>query len=235
VANTGFNPLKTPAPDLTAAWYVPQPWGHFDVSAVVRPALRISDGVFVDKTYVGWGVHVGGDVKTPWWWGWDRDGITWHFVYGDAIGRYLNTSSGFALVTNYPAAIPGTAGAAGNVIVKPTVNWGGNVGYKHYWTPTLRSTISGGVYHHDINTNLRTVGATGTSTGTSAVCPTASASTGGGGCGLNKQLINAHVNLIWNPVPFADVGIEYTWAQRLVVSNLRGDMNALIGRFRVQF
>ena len=65
VANTGFNPLKTPAPDLTAAWYVPQPWGHFDVSAVVRPALRISDGVFVDKTYTGWGVHVGGDVKTP--------------------------------------------------------------------------------------------------------------------------------------------------------------------------
>ena len=62
-----------------------------------------------------------------------------------------------------------------------------------------------------------------------------SAQTGGGGCGLNKELINAHVNLIWNPVPFADVGIEYTWAHRLVVSNLKGDMNALIGRFRVQF
>ena len=25
VANTGFNPLKTPSPDLTAAWYIPQP------------------------------------------------------------------------------------------------------------------------------------------------------------------------------------------------------------------
>jgi hypothetical protein len=59
--------------------------------------------------------------------------------------------------------------------------------------------------------------------------------TGGGGCSLNKELINAHVNLIWNPVPFADIGLEYTWAHRVVVSNLKGDMNALIGRFRVQF
>jgi len=234
-ATCATNPLKTPAPDLTAAWYVPQPWGHFDVSAVVRPALRVSDGVLVDKTYTGWGIHFGGDVKTPWWWNWDRDGITWQFVYGDAIGRYLNTSSGFALVTNYPAAIPGAAGAAGNVVVKPTVAWGGNVGYKHYWLPNLRSTISGGVYHHDIPTNLRTITAAGTTTGTSAVCASTAAATGGGGCGLNKELINAHVNLIWNPVPFADIGVEYTWAHRLVVSNLKGDMNALIGRFRVQF
>ena len=64
--------------------------------------------------------------------------------------------------------------------------------------------------------------------------PTA-AQTGAGGCGLNKELINAHANLIWNPVPFADIGLEYTWAHRVVVSNLKGDMNALIGRFRVQF
>ena len=229
-----FNALKTPAPDITAAWYVPQPWGHFDVSAVLRPAMRVSDGVFVDKTYMGWGVHLGGDVKTPWWWNWDRDGITWHFVYGEALGRYLNSSSGFALVTNYPGAIPTTATAAASVLVKPTVSWGGNVGYKHYWLPNLRSTISGGIWHHDINTGLRGTAAAAGGT-VSAVCPTTSAATAGGGCGLNKELINAHVNLIWNPVPFADVGIEYTWAHRLVVSNLKGDMNALIGRFRVQF
>ena len=238
VAPTGVNPLKTPAPDLTAAWYIPQPWGHFDVSAVVRPAMRISDGVFVDRTYTGWGIHQGGDVK-PHWFGWDRDGFTWHFVYGQAIGRYLNSSSGFALVTNYPAAIPASAGAAGNVLVKPTVSWGGNIGYRHYWLPNLRSTLSGGVWHHDINTNLRTVTAGGTTTATSAVCSNVGApspaQTGGGGCGLNKELINAHINLIWNPVPFADIGLEYTWAHRVVVSNLKGDMNALIGRFRVQF
>ena len=31
------NPLKGRAPDLTMAWYIPQPWGHMDFSAVVRP------------------------------------------------------------------------------------------------------------------------------------------------------------------------------------------------------
>ena len=137
-------------------------------------------------------------------------------------------------MTNYPASVPGTTAAADNVIVKPNVSWGGNVGYKHYWLPNLRSNISAGIWHHDINTGLR---GTATAAGgfVSSVCPTGSAATGGGGCGLNKELVNAHVNLIWNPVPFADVGIEYTWAHRVVVSNLKGDMNALIGRFRVQF
>ena len=118
-------------------------------------------------------------------------------------------------MTNYPAGIPATAGAAGNVLVKPTVSWGGNVGYRHYWLPNLRSTLSGGIWHHDINTNLRLRGTTSAAGGTTAGVldvGTRHRQTGGGGCGLNKELINAHVNLIWNPVPFADVGIEYIWA-----------------------
>src|SRR5439155_13563668 len=136
VAPTGVNPLKTPAPDITAAWYIPQPWGHFDVSAVIRPALRVSDGVFVDKTFMGWGVHFGGDVK-PGWFGWDRDYITWQFVWGDGLGRYMGgNSSEFALVSNYPAAAaPASAAAAANVRARTTVTWGGNVSYQHRWTP----------------------------------------------------------------------------------------------------
>ena len=218
------NPAKTPAPDLTFAWYIPQPWGHMDFSTVVRPTLQLKDGAFVDRTFTGWGIHFGGDVK-PGWFGWTKDDITFNFVYGDAIGRYLNSSSNFALITNYPATGTATADQAATLRIRPTVGWGGNVGYKHYWTPTLRSTISGGILHHDIN-NLG--GAEG------FVCSVGASATSGG-CALNKELINAHANLIWNPVPFADIGIEYTWAHRLVLSNAKGDMNALIGRFRVQF
>jgi len=44
------NPTKSPAPDLTAAWYIPQPWGHFDMSLVYRPTLQLKDVLFVDKT-----------------------------------------------------------------------------------------------------------------------------------------------------------------------------------------
>ena len=82
------NILKSASPDITAAWYVPQPWGHVDFSAVVRPTLRIEDGTgAVDKSYVGWGIAGGGDVK-PRWFGWNRDFFTWQMLYGQALGGY---------------------------------------------------------------------------------------------------------------------------------------------------
>ena len=38
------NPSKATAPDFTAAYYIPQPWGHIDFSAVVRPSIDVTDG-----------------------------------------------------------------------------------------------------------------------------------------------------------------------------------------------
>ena len=220
------NPFKTPAPDLTAAWYIPQPWGHMDFSAVLRPTLQVKDGQFVDRTFTGYGVHFGGDVK-PHWFGWDKDGITWQFVWGDGIGRYMGgNSTEFSLITNYPAATIATAAAAKALRVRTTVSWGGNTSYQHWWTPTLRSNISAGILHHDIN-NLG--GAFG------FVCSGAAKFSGAGNCGLNKELISSEVNLIWNPVPFGDIGIEYFHGHRLVLSNLKGDVNGLISRFRINF
>ena len=221
-----FNPFKRPVPDFTAAWYIPQPWGHMDFSLVARPDLQIKDGAFVDRSFTGYGVHFGGDVK-PGWFGWSKDHITWQFEWGDGIGRYLggNTSE-FALVTNYPAAAIATKAAANNLRARTTVSWGGNTGYQHWWTPTLRSNANFGIMHHDIN-NLG--GAFG------FVCAGANKFSGGGGCGTNKELITTDVNLIWNPVPFGDIGIEYFYGHRLVLSNLKGDVNGIISRFRVNF
>jgi len=224
------NPTKAGSPDLTAAWYIPQTWGHLDFSTVLRPGLQLKDGAFVDRQYVGWGVHFGGDVK-PGWFGWNRDDITFNFVYGQGIGRYLNASTTFALVSNYPNAVPGTPAAAANVLARLTPEYGGNVGYQHRWSDTLRSTASAGFQWHDIN-NLG--GANGfVCSGSTTV--SSARTTGTGGCGLNKEMLTAHVNLIWNPVPFVDVGVEYAYGHRIVVSNLKGDTNAILSRMRVQF
>ena len=225
------NFTKATAPDVTFAYYVPQPWGHVQVSGVVRD-LDIQDGKFLSREFIGWGLHLSGDVK-PRWLGWDRDTITWQVTGGQGIGRYLNEGSGIALATNAAStgaatvcAAPGqnpinvTAGAcsglgaASNIIVKPIMAFGGSVGYQHYWLPNLRSTAVFGIRHQDVPSNL--------------IGPAQSIA-------VNKELITTHLNLIWNPVSFVDLGVEYAWGHRTVVANLKGDVNAVIGKMRVRF
>ena len=226
------NPLKTPAPDLTAAWYIPQPWGHVDFSFVVRPTLQVKDGLFVDRIFTGYGFHFSGDVK-PRWFGWDRDYIIWNFTAGDGIGSFMGAGSGngtIGLVSNYTPALAATAAGAGSIIIKPVRAWGGAVGYRHQWSPPWRSNIGVGIYHEDINT-LRGVVCSGSN---SAAARTAR-NTGAAGCGLNKELLNPTVNVFWSPLAFVDIGLEYMYGHRLTVGNQRGDQNVLLSRFRVRF
>lgn len=221
VAAPVVNPTKAAAPDLTAAWYIPQPWGHWDTSLVWRPALQFNDGQFVRRTFMGYGAHIGFDVK-PDWFGWSKDDITFHLLGGDGIGRYMNSSSSFALASNYgglPAGfqsavggVPTLAGAA-LVRIRTTPEFGGSIGYQHWWAPNVRSTVSGGVLMHDIPNYV-----------------------GAGNQGsLNKRLISGHANLIWSPVSFVDVGIEYTYGYRVVQNNNHGDMHVLDGKIGVKF
>ncbi len=100
------------------------------------------------------------------------------------------------------------------VLVKPIQEFGGEVGYQHWWLPTLRSNASFGLSHQQINSQL--------------IGPVESTF-------ANKQVETAHVNLIWSPVAFIDTGIEYMWGQRQVVANIKGTEQALIGMFRVKF
>src|SRR5579872_1287041 len=194
---TFFDPFKAPAPDVTLAWYVPQPWGHWDMSGVIRPGLQIKDGLGVDRTFAGWGIHAGFDVK-PGWFGWAKDDTLMQATGGIGIGRYLNSGTQISIQTNYPALQ--TVGAA--VLVHPVPAFGGEIGYQHWWMDNLRSDINFGWSHQDLRSNFAGAGT------------------------LNKELAAAHANLIWSPVSFVDVGVEYTWAHRVVVNNLKGDENA---------
>jgi ABC-type branched-subunit amino acid transport system ATPase component len=47
--------------------------------------------------------------------------------------------------------------------------------------------------------------------------------------------MSAHANLIWNPVSFVDVGIEYMWGQRTVLNNMTATENVLISKFAFRF
>jgi hypothetical protein len=52
---------------------------------------------------------------------------------------------------------------------------------------------------------------------------------------INKELISTHANVIWSPVSFVDFGAEYMYGHRIVINNLKGDENVLIGEFKVRF
>jgi hypothetical protein len=225
------NPAKASAPTITAAYYIPQSWGHTDFSAVVRPNLEINDGRFISRSFVGYGAHFGADVK-PGWFGWSKDDITFHAALGDGIGTYLQATGATSVATNYLGngqVISGTNGsttatttgtiaaqkaAANNVLAKTIRRVGGEIGYQHWWTADLRQNVSAGWVHADTPSNL--IGATAASA-------------------VNKDLSIVRTNLIWRPVAFIDVGIEYIWGHRVTVNNLRGDQHVLVSKFDLKF
>jgi Porin subfamily len=221
-AGTIADPGKTIAPVLTAASYWAQPWGHVDFAAMLNP-LNYNDGRFIDKTFLGYGGHISGDVK-PGWFGWSRDDILFSFVVGEGIGNYASggEKTWIPMATNFTVATAcatpqlGCSGqqAASNILFKPVFGYSVNGGYQHWWTPNLRSTIAAGMAHQDIASQL--------------IGPNQAIS-------ANKELWNAFVNLVWNPVAFITTGIQYAYGQRRVVSNAKGTENVLIGKFRVAF
>jgi hypothetical protein len=237
--NTPLNPAKATAPDFTAAYYLPQAWGHVDFSGVLRPGIDVTDGHYFDHQYIGFGGHIGADLK-PGWFGWVKDDIIAHFVIGNTMGPYLNSSSNIDLTTNYgapstSATVPGTYGgfngptsgaSAANIIFHTVQSIGGEVGYQHWWLDNLRSNFNGGIEAQN-GMSIRLVNANGTTAG--------AASSGGQAATLNKELMNAHINLIWNPVSFVDIGLEYTWAQRTVLNNQTATLNALISKLAFRF
>jgi len=206
------NPTKTSVPDVTFASYWAQPWGHIDFKAVVRPKLELVDGVLISKTYVGYGGGISGDVK-PGWLGWSKDDILFQATAGNGISRFIQDTSNGALATNYLAP-PLTPAAAAQVIAGTIPSFGGSAGYQHWWLPNLRSNISGGFLYYSIPSQL--------------IGPSQSLV-------QNKRLITAHANLIWSPVAFVDVGLEYMYGQRTTVANLKGNEQAMISKFRVKF
>jgi hypothetical protein len=101
------------------------------------------------------------------------------------------------------------------IIVKPTTEMGAELGYQHWWADNLRSNINAGFNAH-YGIPIALVG-------------------GNQASSINKEIITAHANLIWNPVSSVDIGLEYTWGQRTVLNNATATQNVLISKFAFRF
>jgi hypothetical protein len=223
------DPNRAISPDLTFASYWAQPWGHVDFAGILTPQ-NVNDGRFISRNYLGFGGHFSGDVKPfstapfglPG--AWEKDDFLFSFIAGEGIGNRISGgwSNAVALATNFTVptscATPtvGCTGgnAASNVLFNQVFGYSAQGGYQHWWSPQWRSTISAGIAHQDINSQL--IGPSAASTAT-------------------KEQWNAFANIVWSPVSFVTTGFEYMYGKRIVVSNGKGSEQVLAAKFRVAF
>jgi hypothetical protein len=175
---------------LRARW--DQSWGHIAATGIVRDMRLVAVGApRVSET--GYGGELTGHLNT-----FGKDTLKGQFLIGKGLGHYMSNfgnSAGMQISTL--AATPGVAAVEGLAN-----SWGANIGYTHWWTNELRSSVTGGYERNQNQTGILTLPVVQN--------------------GLEKRHYGALVNLIWSPVPQVDLGIEYEWAKRQVQSAAGG-------------
>ncbi len=94
--------------------------------------------------------------------------------------------------------------------IETYTQWGGYVGYRHFWTGNIRSTAVYSYAAADNDLNY--------------IADTA-----------DVKFQSLHLNLIWSPVPRVNLGIGYLWAKRELENGESGDLNRVQTGFQYNF
>src|SRR6266851_5619809 len=218
-----FNPSQQLVPSFVARLRVDQPWGHLQWGLRTN-SYTLNDGRFLSRSYLGYGGSVSGHFFT-----WGKDSIGGGLAGGDGLGDGVSNNIGLA--TNFGGSLAGDVVSAADsrsrfstnravydkaVLARTITSFSARIYYEHWWTAQLRSDVDFSMNHNDVPSLIKTVGASGLGA-------------------ANKDLNLTHLNLIWSPVAFVDVGIEGAWGHRRVVSNLRGDAYTIQSSMKVRF
>src|SRR5437868_8369521 len=151
-----FNASQNIAPDFVARWRIEQPWGHLQAGAVVRD-ITLNDGEYVSRSWIGYGGSLSGNFFT-----WCKDNLTSGVAAGEGIGQMLSSMGTVAVATNFGGALVGQAFNATDsrsfftttrqlydaaVSGTPITTFGARIGYQHWWTPELRSSVDFSMEH----------------------------------------------------------------------------------------
>jgi len=175
-------------------------WAQIELAGLYR-RLK-AEGSGYDQSANGWGVSLSGSV-TPW----KKDSFIWGLEYGDALGAYMQDTSGLGL-----DAAPASASDSADLKVIPA--FGAWAAYQHWWTESLRSTATYGFIRLDTDFDPWPHTA---------------------GTGTFKQTQYASANLIWSPWPPFDVGLEYMFGHRTVTNQTAVDGHTTGQNHRLQF
>lgn len=184
----GFNNVSTNSldkyPDVTARYVYDDTWGRQSFGFVARRLTATNVGGPGTA-----GAALGDETFNANGYSINNQG-TFNVFGRDKIGYHLvwGDGAGRYITQQQPSAVlfPNVAGAANRL--KTIKSTGLNISYLHYWNEKLRSTIDYGkvknyVPHPELPTTTM------------------------------SSVTSVFANLIWSPVPQADLGLEYAWAK----------------------
>lgn len=175
--NGGNNTL----PDFTARYTLRGDWGHFSAAGLLR---QMKTG---EETASGAAVSLSGRINLG-----ANDDIRYMVNYGSGIGRYLGFGLGADSVLDANGELHSQDGG------------GGFVGWRHAFSPKLRSNL---VYSTAFFDNDRGL-----------------AGWGAGSYAAVEKASSLRANLIYSPFPKLDVGAEISYSKRELEDDREGDM-----------
>lgn len=206
--NGGASPAFNAAPDLLGRITYRDSGFVADMRAMVRHLSVRTVGTNatpgnLNLNTTGWGLA--GHVTIPMRWLWDgfgSDTLSGMVYYGQGMGRYFaGNTSGQDALTNI--GLPGVIGGS----LDPLPAYGVVASYRRFWTPKLRSNFAYSYARQDYPSYALQF----TPGSPSAL-------------GLNRDMQQAFVNLIWSPFGsirngvfnsgFIDLGLEYIFTRR---------------------
>jgi hypothetical protein len=183
--------LEDPDPDLTGATGVnqvpdavarvrwePRPGGHVQVSGLVRQLRGEPAGTTDVAAAGGYGASVSGRVPFALWN--KRDQVLFQVNGGSGIGRYISDLRSLG-------GQDGVFDPVANELL-PLVVFSGLVGYEHWWSDRLRSSLS-----------VAAVGVENRAAQSDAAL---------------HRTRQGTVNFMWSPIPRLDLVTEFLWGRR---------------------
>jgi hypothetical protein len=174
---------NSPSPDGTIRVRQEYDRGHWQVASVFRSVAAFLPDGRTDSVF-SWGVNATGALRI-----FGRDNVIVEGTYGHGISRYLQDTSGLGI----DAAVISTA----QPHLKATPAVGSEVGYQHYWSKTLRSSLVYGFVQVQ-NTQFQP------------------------GSTFHKSDYSA-ANIIWNPFGSLNVGAEYLYGWQVLKNGQTGN------------
>lgn len=160
-------------PDVVLRYNLKSDMGHLTAAAIGR-VLRVKPDDFgrISDDAIGYGLSLSGKLNLG-----ARDDIRFMATAGQGLGRYI----GLNIVNDAALRADGS--------LDPIATYSGFLAYRHMWTDTVRSTLSGSYFKADNPVTLTTGSVT-------------------------DESWNIFGNIIYSPVPPLDLGIEYMYANR---------------------